>query len=360
VADALQPTEKVEFKVLERANNPVDALVSSQGKFAVNEVGEHSGLHFKVSIVIPARNEEKNLAALLLSLKALDFPTDSREIIVVDHVSSDNTRAVAAGLGARVLTTSGATISSVRNFGAAAASGEILAFVDADCTVTPDWLRTALPYFSDCRVGLVGSHYIIPTQPSTLVRKVRLIQARTRPDLIEGAWVPAGNMLIRREVFNAHGGFNESLVTCEDVDICYRIARTHRVIADKRIGCYHEGEPQTLRELFRKELWRGRSNYQGIWEHGIVARELPSLILPIYFLCSLLGFLASLLQGIWTGVMTWATVWCGAAFFIPLFAVAVRMSLHSRQPRYVLHCMVFYGTYFLARSLSPLYTWKHA
>jgi glycosyltransferase involved in cell wall biosynthesis len=315
---------------------------------------------FKVSIIIPARNEEKHLASLLLSLNNLDFPLDRREIIVVDHGSNDNTATIAKQLGASVLRATGKTISSVRNVGAAAASGEILAFVDADCTVATDWLSKAVPFFRDPRIGLIGSHYVIPDRPSTLVRNVRRIQAQARPELVEGTWVPAGNMFVRREVFEAQSGFNECLVTCEDVDLCYRIARTHRVIADKRIRCYHEGEPTTLRDLFLKELWRGRANYRGVLEHGIIVSELPSLIFPIYFLTLLVLFFVTLIQAIWTGaIVTAAELVLGAAFLVPLLAFAMRLSLRTGHLKHILHCTVFYATYFVARGFSPLYAWKH-
>lgn len=316
----------------------------------------------KVSILIPARNEEKNLPALLASLDALDFPPEQRETLVIDHYSIDNTQAIARQFGVQVLNATGKTISSVRNFAAASASGEILAFVDADCTVAPDWLRRALPYFDDPHVGLVGSHYVIPVEPVSLVRQVRKLQAMARPELVEGRWVPAGNMLIRREVFQTHGGFDETLVTSEDVDLCYRIARTHRVIADKRIRCCHAGEPKTLVELFRKELWRGRANYQGVAQHGLIVSELPSLILPIYFSVVLLAFVGSLLQGmmVGTGGVSWTTFWCAVAFVLPLLAFAIRIGILSNQIRYIPHCALFFGTYFIARGLAPLYTWKHS
>lgn len=327
----------------------------------MDQIMNNDSPSLKVSILIPARNEEKNLLALLTSLEALDFPPKQQETLVIDHHSIDNTQAIARQFGAQVLNATGKTISSVRNFGAAAATGEILAFVDADCTVAPDWLHRALPYFDDPRVGLVGSHYVIPAKPVTLVRQVRKMQAMARPEFIEGQWVPAGNMLVRREVFQTHGGFDEALVTCEDVDLCYRITRTHRVIADKHIRCYHAGEPKTLAELFRKELWRGRANYQGVMQHGIIASELPSLIMPIYFLVVLLSFLGSFLQGAVLGRgVSWTTFWCVVAFVFPLLAFAIRIGILSNQIRYIPHCALFFGTYFIARGLAPLYAWRHS
>src|SRR6266508_201410 len=125
-----------------------------------------------VSIVIPARNEEENLGALLASIAGLDFPHERLEIILVDHESTDRTGEIACGAGATVLRKQGGTISSARNFGASHAAAPIVAFLDADCTVAEDWLKRALPHFADSKVGAVGSYYVVPLEPSTWVRRV--------------------------------------------------------------------------------------------------------------------------------------------------------------------------------------------
>src|SRR5689334_7738390 len=106
-----------------------------------------------VSIVIPARNEEENVGALLESLAALNFPREKLEIIVVEHESTDRTGEIARAYGAKVVVKTGGTISSARNFGVCHAGAPIVAFLDADCTVSEDWLERALPYFTDARVG---------------------------------------------------------------------------------------------------------------------------------------------------------------------------------------------------------------
>ncbi len=98
----------------------------------------------KLSIVIPARNEEENLARLLPSLVGSSFPP--HEILVVDDHSSDRTGAVARELGATVVT--GRSLPEgwygkpwACHQGAEAASGDWLLFLDADLVVAPDGLR---------------------------------------------------------------------------------------------------------------------------------------------------------------------------------------------------------------------------
>ena len=314
----------------------------------------------RVSIVIPARNEEENLGALLRSVMALQFPREQLEIIVVDHESRDRTTAVALQASARVFQKTGGTVSGARNLGASKATGEIIAFLDADCTVAEDWLDRALPYFMEQSVGIVGSYYTIPGDPSSWLRDVLQKQTEARPKKSEGRWVPAGNMLVRREVFLEFGGFDETLTTCEDVDLCVRVAQKYRIVEDTAICCFHHGEPRTLWQLFRKELWRGRDNFLGVCRHGLQWREIPSLVLPMYSVVALGAFLFTLIiAALRFADALLAILLAAILFLLPLLAVASLTSLRSGHSRYLLHFTVLYAVYFLARGIAPFYRWRY-
>jgi len=319
-----------------------------------------SGATPRVSVIIPARNEAVGLVPLLGSLAALEFSGEQLEVIVVDHESTDETGRIAREWGARVLNKTGGTISSVRNFGAAAAQGEIFAFLDADCAVESDWLTKAMAHFDDPGVGAVGSHHLIPLDPPTWVRQVLQKEMEARPRLSEGTWLPSGNMLVRRDVFREVNGFDESLVTCEDVDLSYRVGLRHRLVADMEIRCWHFGAPTTLWEVFRKELWRGHDNFVGAVRHGLRLTELPSLVLPIYFVSVLfaLGVTATRLWLTGSGHPSWVLL-SGGAFLGPLVALAVLMSARSGDLRYVPQFTILYSAYFLARSLAPFRAWRN-
>ncbi len=249
----------------------------------------------KVSIVIPARDEEAYLPACLQALRELDYPKELIEIIVVDNGSRDRTREIAAQFGATVLEGPDETVAGLRNLGAAQASGEILAFVDADCVVASDWLVRASVYFDDRDVVAWGSPPLAPRDGTWVQQTWELV--RLRPQQTEEAdWLESMNLFVRKEDFIAIGGFTERLVTCEDVDFCYRIASRGKVMADRRMRVFHNGEARTLREFVVKEVWRGQSNLTGLRTHGFRRQELPSLLLPVYFAILLpLALLAALL-----------------------------------------------------------------
>ncbi len=85
----------------------------------------------KVSIIIPARNEEKYLPSCLESISNLNYPKKDIEVIVVDNGSTDNTREIAKSCGATVLCDDSLNVSGLRSLGVAKSTGEIIAFVDA-------------------------------------------------------------------------------------------------------------------------------------------------------------------------------------------------------------------------------------
>ena len=93
----------------------------------------------RVSVVIPARNEEAYLPSALEAVLAQTLPPF--EVIVVDNASTDRTREVAEALGARVVFCGRRGVAYARQAGLLAARGEWVAMTDADSLPTPRWLE---------------------------------------------------------------------------------------------------------------------------------------------------------------------------------------------------------------------------
>jgi glycosyltransferase involved in cell wall biosynthesis len=196
----------------------------------VNALTTHKpqGDSVKLSIVIPALNEEKFLPHLLDSLVSQndrDF-----EVIVVDGSSKDRTVPLARSFSSRlpklrVLVSKKASLPLQRNLGARAARGAWLVFVDADSVL--------LPYFVDRLQHFIREH------------RPRLFTSWFRPDsdvsgdalfilianlFVEGSVImhrpiaPGPLTAVRREVFELVGGYDEALGFGEDYDLTRRIA----------------------------------------------------------------------------------------------------------------------------------------
>jgi glycosyltransferase involved in cell wall biosynthesis len=153
-----------------------------------------------VSVVTPARDASEQLPGLLAALAAQRRPAD--EVIVVDDGSRDATSRIAgdAAVTSLVLAGAGGGPGAARNLGASRATGDVLAFTDADCRPHPDWLARALPLLeagADVVQGAVSPPEGVPVGPWD-----RTIRVAAPHGLFETA-----NLLIRRGLFEAIGGF---------------------------------------------------------------------------------------------------------------------------------------------------------
>lgn len=238
------------------------------------------------SIIIPAKNEEKNIVKCLSGIKSLNFSNKDFEIIVVDNNSTDNTGKIARDAGAKVIKIQTGTIGALRNQGAKLATGEFLAFIDADCVPDKDWLKNAFLVFSSQNVAAVGSKPGIPTKTTWVERTWSLM--KQIPYRCETTWLSSSNFIVRKSIFEDEKGFDPSLVTCEDADIGYRISKKFTIINDPKVNVIHLGEPKTLKEFFIKEMWHGEANFKGVFRHGFTFQELPSLVFPLITATSLL------------------------------------------------------------------------
>ncbi|MEJ2200740.1 MAG: mycofactocin biosynthesis glycosyltransferase MftF, partial [Desulfuromonadaceae bacterium] len=186
----------------------------------------------RVSIVIPVNDRPVDLRTCLLSLAQLDYPQDLLEVIVVDDGSSDSTPQVAVELGAKLVESGlvGGGPAAARNKGASVASGEILAFIDSDCTASPEWLQELLPAFRDEDVAAVGGWVDGMHSASSLDRYEAVMSSLNlgRRAMTGGAggdtfYLPSCNLLMRKKAFDEAGGFNASMHVGEDVDLTWRL-----------------------------------------------------------------------------------------------------------------------------------------
>jgi GT2 family glycosyltransferase len=238
-----------------------------------------------ISFVIPVRDDAVRLQRCLRSIADNRYPLGQIEVIVVDNGSSDNSPAVARESGARVLAAPGLRVAAMRNLGAAEAKAPVLAFVDADHVLRADWIASALDTLSkSSRIAAAGDLCHAPPDGTWVQRSYDRLRSR-RGGRHEVDWLGAGNLVVRRSAFEQIGGFDVTLETCEDVDLCKKLRHAgFRLWADDRMHNVHIGDPATLGALFRGELWRGRNNLAVSFRKPITAGELPSALIPMVHL----------------------------------------------------------------------------
>lgn len=255
-----------------------------------------------VSVIIPVKDRADDLRNCLNSLKELDYPREKIEIVVVDDGSTDDTPAVAEELGA-VLVKSGTVAGGpalARNKGARTASGEILAFIDSDCTASEQWLMELLPVFADAEVAAVGGWVDGMHTESALDCYEAVMSSLNlgRRAMSGGAggdtfYLPSCNLLMRKQAFTAAGGFLSALHVGEDVDLTWRLRD-----AGWKIAYLPEG---TVYHAHRSELWpfmKRRFDYgtsEGLLQRLHPVRGKKMLVPPL--LAVILVLLAAALVG---------------------------------------------------------------
>ncbi len=185
----------------------------------------------KLSVVVPAYNEEKYLPETLAKLTQALATIDDAEIIVVDNVSTDSTIEIAANLGAIVITESVRNIGRVRNTGANESTGDVLVFLDADTLVRPGVFERILEAMDDTKC--VGGSVAVEFSP---------IESRFVVVWFMLLWPFVGKLMkmrggalqfCRAEIFRELGGYDTTIYVGEDIDFHWRLDN----LAAKR-GCF--------------------------------------------------------------------------------------------------------------------------
>jgi glycosyltransferase involved in cell wall biosynthesis len=177
----------------------------------------------RLSVIIPAYNEEKYLPETLERIvAALSFTNCDSEIIVVDNESDDKTREIAESFGAKVIRESVHNIGKVRNTGGKAASGDVLVFVDADTLVPGELFHKIAEVMedSDCYGGAVAVEY------GELERwwvKFYLLGWKFWEKVFNSK--QGATQFCRPKAFQETGGYDESIYVGEDVEFYWRLTK---------------------------------------------------------------------------------------------------------------------------------------
>jgi glycosyltransferase involved in cell wall biosynthesis len=185
-------------------------------------------LHLKVSIVIPAYNEEKLLPEALQSIQAACAAFDARgwerEIIVCDNNSTDGTAAVAHAAGVTVVFEPINQISRARNTGAAAATGDWLVFVDADSFPSVELFNDVADEIAGGRTLAGGCLLKFNASRSLAAQFVPLWNWFSRCI----RWMAGSFIFCETTVFRQIGGFSLELFVSEELDLSRRLKAAAR------------------------------------------------------------------------------------------------------------------------------------
>lgn len=215
----------------------------------------------RISVVVATRNGARTLDDCLESLRHLRYP--DYEVIVVNDGSTDGSAAIIERYPFRVITTPGRGVSAARNEGLRAATGEIVAYIDADARADPDWLSYLAATFLESDVVGVGGPNLVPPEDPWLAKCVYRSPGGPTQVMLDdrcAEHIPGCNMGFRKWALEEIGGFDEIFTTAaDDVDICWRLLdRGHRIGFSPSAVVWHHRRP-SVTAYWRQQVGYGRS-----------------------------------------------------------------------------------------------------
>ncbi len=194
----------------------------------------------KISVVIPAYNEEKYIDKCLESLNAQSTPPD--EIIVVDNNSSDNTSLVAKKYKVRVISEKKPGITPARNTGFNTASHEIIARIDADSIAPYDWIQKIKEAFlSEDIEAVSGISYFYDAYFPAITTKIQTFMYFKISKLLLGHDIVQGpNLALKKSAWMKVQDECCELDTDihEDIDLAMHIAKYGTIVFDPDLVTY--------------------------------------------------------------------------------------------------------------------------
>lgn len=258
--------------------------------------------HPKVTVCIPAYNEEETIAKTIRSVLTLDYPRNKLEIVVVDDGSRDKTYAIAKQFeseGVKVLHQKNRGKGGALNHALAKATGKYFACLDADSIVMAHTLKRMVVHFEKKNVGAVTPLMKV-WKPKTLLQKGQWFEYMTYAfskmvmSTIDCIHVTPGPFsMYDASLLRKYGGFDEESIV-EDQEIAFRLQKYHHRIIQTTDGDVYTNAPATLKELYkqRSRWYRGSLmnliKYKGMLfnrEYGDFGMfHMPSLVVGSAFI----------------------------------------------------------------------------
>ncbi len=222
----------------------------------------------KISIIMPAYNESKNIIKSIKSAKSVDYPKNKLEIIVVDDKSEDNTYEQAKkmqGKLVKVFTKKHGGKARAVNYGIKKSSGEIIMVLDADTFPDKKCLKNIVGYFEDPEI-MAALPVIKIWKPKNIIEKCQTVEYSTM-GLLKKTFFTMGSMnctpagaFVRKSFLKKYGGFATNTLT-EDFEMGMRIQSKNYQVAQSLDSQVYTVVPSKIKKLIRQRV---RWSYGGL------------------------------------------------------------------------------------------------
>jgi glycosyltransferase involved in cell wall biosynthesis len=207
----------------------------------------------KVTIIIPAYNEENDIKDVLDSIMKQTYPKEMLETIVIDDKSTDRTPEIVSQYPVKMIKGKHKGVGAARNLGIKNASGDIILFVDADQILDKNYVKEIVKPFKDEKVGgVTGMEYL--WNKNSLIAKLSYLKKRLGYETAE--LLPLG--AVRKNVIKEIGFINSSFGMYDDWEFAKRVSKKYKIVRIKSAKFYHK-EPDKIQKIYRQCKWTAKS-----------------------------------------------------------------------------------------------------
>jgi GT2 family glycosyltransferase len=248
------------FGLTRRDREPKPALTAVSEAFGAVPFAENGKLP-RISVIVCTYNGAQTLAECLAGLERVEYP--DYEVIVVDDGSRDGSAAIADRFDCRVIRTPNHGLSSARNTGLAAATGDIVAYIDDDAYPDPHWLAYLAAAFRRADHAGIGGPNIAPPGDGFLAECVTNAPGNPVHVLLTdqvAEHIPGCNMAFRKSALEAVGGFDTQFrVAGDDIDVCWKIQEAGGTLGFSAAAMVWHHRRGELKTYWRQQLGYGRA-----------------------------------------------------------------------------------------------------
>ena len=285
----------------------------------------------KISVVIPVRNGENTIGDCLAAVFSQSYLPS--EVILVDGHSTDRTVEIASKFPVKIVYENYGTVGGARQIGLENARGEFVAFTDADCIPTTNWLENLVKAFeSDC-VGVGGGirnvgkgiwGNSIALIMDTFLGSANSVQGRLFKERRYVKSISGCNSMYRRETLMKVGGFNVKLSVNEETDLNKRLSKLGKLLYTPDAVVLHKqgrGLKDFATRMYQFGCGRGMLR---LWDLQCI----PPLIVPFLFLSLIFTH--------------WLFVGAIVLYVLMLMVLGFRFAIQKRNIRYVASIPIVY------------------
>jgi len=299
----------------------------------------------KVSIIVATLNNERTIDECLKAIFELNYPKDFLEIIVVDGLSKDATVKIAQKYPVKVISMP-LNAPAAYNYAMKMVSNDVLGFIDADAKVEKEWLNKLVACLDDPQVAGVSGGIETWNTENAWARSIgydlKNRYARLKKYVVRVATM---NLLLKKSVIEAVGGFDENLPSQYDTDLGFRItSRGYKILFEPGAKCYHFNR-STVSGYFRQQLQYGKNTTKLYFKHAnlIKGDEITDFgmnIQPFLILAVIAFFLLGIPEAL-------RRLWYVSAFVLALIFVyyvfsAVRLSIKFKDVAAMLMVVLYF------------------